>query len=127
MKATDLRIGNLIQGIHLRMITDVDLFMFGEMNDDDTLLDHYVPIPLTEEWLIKFGFEKRVTEYDYDYILTVKGIGGFVLVYCDDFSITIFNNENDLGITPNIELFKHVHSLQNLYFALTNEELTIKL
>tara|TARA_R110002126_G_scaffold283135_1_gene432202 strand:+ start:379 stop:738 length:360 start_codon:yes stop_codon:yes gene_type:complete len=75
----------------------------------------YKPIPLTEDWLLKFGF-----------------------VFTNIFQgFNQYRNENvlELSITPNgYEFFfnykwirvKHVHQLQNLYFTLTNEELTIK-
>ena len=102
MKASELRIGNSI-------MQDGD-FVFVtwwrlELMEKNKL--EYKPIPLTEEWLFKFGFEKAYeTCYQYkDFILNDK----FIMM--------------DIDIT--IQL-KYVHQLQNLYHALTDEELTIK-
>ena len=74
------------------------------------------PIPLTEEILLKFGFEKRdkinPPFRNYQYVFMKNGflIGSDFLFHY---------------ISGNTEL-KHVHQLQNLYFALTGEELTFK-
>ena len=102
MKASELRIGNSI-------MQDGD-FVFVtwwrlELMEKNKL--EYKPIPLTEEWLFKFGFEKAYeTCYQYkDFILNDK----FIMM--------------DIDIT--IQL-KYVHQLQNLYHSLTGEELTIK-
>ena len=102
MKASELRIGNSI-------MQDGD-FVFVtwwrlELMEKNKL--EYKPIPLTEEWLFKFGFEKAYeTCYQYkDFILNDK----FIMM--------------DIDIT--IQL-KYVHQLQNLYHSLTDEELTIK-
>jgi len=73
------------------------------------------PIPLTEEWLLKFGFEKNdnnqfiLMEGSVD-ILFNKDLNGWT---CD-------------GINFSINMTEHVHQLQNLYFALTGEELKLK-
>jgi hypothetical protein len=86
-------------------------------------------ILLTEELLLSFGFEKIVYNSDkigylgMDYRLKHKD---FLLVYCDDFSIGIMGHEDDIGIAPDIELFRYVHQLQNLYFILTGEQLKTK-
>ena len=62
------------------------------------------PIPLTEEWLIKFGWKSLL-------------------------ELAIHINENamfEMFITVEILRTMKVHQLQNLYFALTGEEPTIK-
>ena len=82
------------------------------------------PIPLTEEWLVKFGFVKDKKhdnccdlELENDFYLQGVGYGKRNIKYE---VILTDSNDNELM------LVKHVHELQNLYFALTNEELTIK-
>jgi len=76
-------------------------------------------IPLTEEWVLNFGFEKHHTlknEWLTMYISEEDGIGVFlniqdmIIYYCND---PIFR-------------IKHVHDLQNFMFALTGEELVLK-
>lgn len=73
------------------------------------------PIDLTEDWLLKFGFEKISSNVfrrnDYDVLLTKIETR---LVIC-----------NYMDIPPSAKL-KYVHQLQNLFFALTGEELKIK-
>ena len=79
---------------------------------------NYEPIQLTEEWLIKFGLNKTVDHpgrklYEHDDIIP--------LWFSDKRVITDF-----YASRVRIRECKYVHQLQNLYFALTGEELTIK-
>ena len=67
--------------------------------------EHVKPIPLTEEWLERFGCDLIVFDI-------TKGDVGF------DFWLV--PKWSDYSISVNLE---HVHQLQNLYFALTQEEL----
>jgi len=65
------------------------------------------PIPLTEEWLLKLGFENNELIAAHNKFIWFKnhiGISGM------------------LGVVKPVEC-KYVHQLQNLYFALTGEEL----
>lgn len=140
MRASELRIGNQIYVKCIAKECGYDEFEAQECNihnikgvfegNDDFL---YEPIPLTEEWLIKFGFEKVIydtdeTGYGTDYELDIKGVG--CISYSDDFSCALFgskeSSKNELGFLPNWDNCKHVHQLQNLYFALIGEELKIK-
>jgi hypothetical protein len=74
------------------------------------------PIQLTEEWLFKFGFEWKGLGGKF---LTIFTPCGKALVYIGD-NFFIFSN-----VTIETPI-KYVHQLQNLYFALTGEELTFK-
>lgn len=109
---------------------EYDWYALGECILNFDLIE---PIPLTEQWLVKFGFEKVIYEsdetgYGTDYELDIKGVG--CISYSDDFSCALFgskeSSKNELGFLPNWDNCKHVHSLQNLYFALIGEELKIK-
>lgn len=130
IKATELRIGNFILDVQDKKPCNVTIEIlqeiYGEMN-------FYEPIPLTEEWLLKFGFEKVVYNsdeegYGTDYHLECSN--GVFICYADDFSLGLYTSEydmiNGLVVIPNWEMTKHVHQLQNLYFALTGEELVLK-
>jgi hypothetical protein len=133
MKANELRIGNWIyidttgQPVQDRLINGAqkwdDWYAYYEFGYDESI---FKPIPLTEEWLTRFGFEKFESMHGNEYRLERDGIDGFILEYQDDYSILIAGNEHDMGITPSVKMFKHVHQLQNLYFALTGEELELK-
>lgn len=74
------------------------------------------PIPLTEQWLLDFGFEKPAHSFIGDV---------FHLSEWDEHpnNWCVAMNKNNAIIFKRL---KHVHQLQNLYFALTGEELTIK-
>ncbi len=88
------------------------------------------PIKLTEEWLLKFGFNKveyasDETGYGTEYTLTVNS--DVFISYADDFSCALFASESrehkDFGVIPEFELINTVHGLQNLIFILTGKEL----
>ena len=70
------------------------------------------PIPLTEELLLNCGFRKNDNQF--------KRLGFSVFLYKDA----------DFYESYELPMFIHLqflHQLQNLYYALTNEELTINL
>ena len=81
----------------------------------------YKPIPLTEEWLVKFGFIKKDNS---SYWHPNKCWHRYVFGY-NKFGLPYLNLEPEGGIIPHATC-NYVHQLQNLYFALTNKELTIK-
>lgn len=133
LKANDLRIGNLItlndkvrQRLWEDKITAIsDYFKIETIwNDGDVLvllddesveldLTEIEPIPLTEERLLKFGFKNNTYPKE--------------KYFLQDFEYNIFNKQVSIckmQIT-NIDI-KFVHSLQNLYHALTGEELILK-
>ena len=75
------------------------------------------PIPLTEEILLKLGFEKSSDNEQW-----FIGIYGFCIVF-DGVDWCFKPRINDDLI---VCYLKNIHQLQNLYFALTGEELTFK-
>ena len=113
MEAKDLRIGNWFEGdngdkIYYRITAKQILDFY-----DDPLDDYYKPIPLTEDWLLDFGF-----------IIQMFGIPP--RFYNGKLKIT--KDYRGFWVQPcyNFVLIKYVHQLQNLYFELTGEELTLK-
>ena len=122
MTANELRIGNIIKGIGVNIEWVVEGFEGDCIYSDDgwRYLSYFEPIPLTEDWLLRFGF-LRDTKYDFE--LKVNG----VLFYgmCDN-SQPINTGICILNLPESNINIKHVHQLQNLYFALTGEELTLK-
>jgi len=132
MKAQELRIGNYVNGIYsegefIGEVLTVDLE--GCLIDtnsigiyDLTSLKNIKPIPLTEKWLVKFGFEKvREDAFDIQYKYFLENKNTFRVI---GKSVSIRSGLSGITISTNIE---HVHQLQNLYFALTGEELKTKL
>ena len=120
MEAKELRIDNYV---YIKGIVDV----ITGIGDNDFCSEKYghgldnkqvEPIPLTEEWLLKFGF--KITAEDSDKTLYRMDKKNFIIVSHEwgcDFHYGVSGND---WIKPYF-----VHSLQNLYFALTGEELTL--
>ena len=126
MKANELRIGNFVYD-YFNEFAKVDFVMI--CNVEKMKLK---PIPLTEEWLLKFGFEKIIydsdeTGYGTEYHLRVND--ELFISYEDDFSCELYDSKirmpNGIGIIPSWEQTKYVHGLQNIVFAITGEELTL--
>jgi len=147
MKAQELRIGNFVEILTTTRDTMIPLptGKYGEINrvSLDKVQIKYVfetntekhvvfnrsyntikPIPLTEEWLVKFGFYKRYGSY-----IWIKILAGDDTDY--PITLQFTNNHTAMqicrsGIGTQCAPCSYVHQLQNLYFALTGEELTIK-
>ncbi len=110
MKATELRLGNYVKdGIDIIQLDKDSMIcaMVGRCEFD--------PIPLTEEWLVKFGHKLDdrlkwyyIAEYEIDYMIRREG-SNFIF-FIDGV------NENIFSIR-----IEYVHQLQNLYFALKEE------
>ncbi len=105
MRENELRVGVYIY--YCEEVFEVDAECI-KMHMGDDLDDAYRPIPLTEEWLLKFGFEITDNFQTKDRFQTHKQDG---IIWFEYGYIVVELN--------------YVHQLQNLYFALTNEELTI--
>lgn len=108
MKANELRINNLV---FERMFPSNELrilkIIFGLQIDNPS---HFEPIQLTNELLFKSGFVKKNSTW------LVKGN------FAVNISFDVEWGGNWLGVR-----LKYVHQLQNLYFALTGNELTVNL
>ena len=73
------------------------------------------PIPLTEEILLKFGFEKTANPRELKY-------GGYSILLLNEIRFVICNYMEN---PPSVKV-STVHQLQNLFFALTGQELPLK-
>lgn len=120
IKASDLRIGNCIWDDTKQMVKFVNHRVISDLASSAEPLP-YSPIPLTPEWLERCGFKYEAPYYC---------IGWFVLAVN-----TIRNgsgNHDGFIFKMHIEgklktiVVRSLHQLQNFYFALTGEELTIK-
>jgi hypothetical protein len=94
----ELRIGNWVFSKTDK--TKIQMKSFFGLCNIESNPDLFEPIPLTEEWLMKFGFDEKEP----------------VLI-----SSWKFSPFCETIITK----CEHVHQLQNLYFALTGEELVV--
>jgi len=117
MKAEHLRIGNWVE------IKDQEVKTYAQIEGIGNLqhvagqlwsIEELEPIPLTEEWLTRFGFEFNgyCSFWKSDIELT-KDVGD---IHYSVFNVYGYSLHRD-GI------IQYVHQLQNLYHALTGEEL----
>lgn len=129
MDARELRIGNLLKDKAGKVfgVENVSEYGLNGYSWSDTYygtqsggheftynLEDVSPIPLTEEWLTKFGFNKDGDTKD--------------LLF--DYAICLERRINDLFLVQvdwphKKKEIKYVHQLQNLFFALTGQELKL--
>jgi hypothetical protein len=127
MKASELKPKNILYwGKEIITITGVEeqdiyspalVTISKDFTNVNVSLDEVKPIPLNEEWLLKMGFEYiEVGEevYEQKWLLNMREIlwgpaseGNYYHSFLNGGEV------------------KYLHQLQNLYFALTGEELTI--
>lgn len=128
----------------------------------------FKPIPLTEERLLKMGFEKKqciTLDWKHEYVIKIDGYAWELGFLIGDYPITnpnigclsilqsedeefnsvpadlvhkeVWTKEDEVKASSHVEVSKawrqpiaygisYLHQLQNLIFALTGQELTIK-
>ena len=128
----ELRIGNLVDlGNRIAKIIEIGHLscVVADLEETQDTIEDYQrtkPIPLTEEWLYKFGF-KDIDKSDNDYITYTDSNHNYYLqldVRRKDGKYSILDNSfDDLRDFSMVDVM-YVHQLQNLYFALTGEELS---
>jgi hypothetical protein len=107
MDIKELRVGNLLYNGFNELI---EVKNISHYNTSGFLLETLKPIELTYQWLDKLGFE-------------FKDAGDFGHYYSlEDFDL----NQDYQPINFDCDEIKYVHQLQNVYFALTGQELEIK-
>jgi hypothetical protein len=149
MKANELRIGNLVEYMGKELITTSEIIRECELNNATAQ-----PVQLTTYRLIKLGFRPQApyswrgngADYQpetsrttcYDYVLN----DNFFVRYCEWRYRK--NEEEEWNIETSFQMFvhswyqkcfegevtvikpiEHVHQFQNIYFAISGEELTI--
>ncbi len=146
MNATELRIGNYVycdlKDIYWRISIVKEDFVNVYLKKETPEYKHSPsisekrlnPIPLTKEWLLKFGFELENENFFYikfdnkaknngsernffiDKILIDMEIdqGDYVVWFCNSVSDEMLCNR-----------IKYLHQLQNLYYSLTGTELLL--
>lgn len=140
----DIRIGNLVE-FKGQYVPIVKIDSMNELIDDGKLiykgsvavpeyspdgriwnynspwLEQVNPIPITDEWLQKFSFGKLSNG---EFVLDNFRVVDYYIIDSQlHFSFRI--KHPDYTIYHLVEI-KHVHQLQNIYYALTQEELTLK-
>jgi hypothetical protein len=126
MKANELRIGNLYHfadndGVRYRKVSEIKHNEFGfECDYDGVNFGICRPVPLTEGWLLNFGFE--YSKFYNNYFVKAGDYFNSISYDVEDCEWN-YNNDKSDAACYYVTSIKYVHQLQNLYFALTGEEL----
>lgn len=134
MTANELRIGNFAKTtlsrhrgvpINILAIQDgkVSNYIMADGSPIWILIENIKPIPLTPEIVGKCGFVE--SEEDWLSLVLYNGITIYYNLAYRQISIVSSTDEWQQGSI--LEQIKALHQLQNLYFALTGEELTVNL
>jgi len=126
LQASDLRIGNYLIGANGE-VHQIDRYGLADLCLEDGLIDNQKPIPLTEEWLVKMGFEKLgYNEYSIELPINIYYVtmseNNLWTAYIQGYGQATHNY--GVSLLPISDTFIYVHQLQNLYHALTGQELT---
>ena len=133
MKPESLRIGNYYNSAKFNQIVKCEMADFSEIYqraegatpDESDIAAIFEPIPLTEEWLIKFGLPKR------EVITNPENYNEYSIredfdIYChmDRSGNCLLWGECDEGEDFFIIKYDTVHEFQNIFRDLTAKEVT---
>jgi len=130
IKSSELRIGNLLTGVLTGELVIVDWLVMKHVQDNGNIQAPpydmsavYEPITLTEEWINRFGLANGKEIYRG---LTIwqnrirDGSGNY-----DGYTFSTTRADVECRFVLRLSV-KTVHHLQNLYYVLTGQELTLK-
>ena len=129
MELKELRPGNIVQGIntgycYIEELSPSRVSGTSRGDNGSTIstfdsITQVLPLYISEDWLLEFGFEKTDIEYEYELDL---GSGRKIMAnrllfagYACNYIVYGYQAANQISM---------VHQLQNLYFAVTGEEIT---
>ena len=118
---SELRIGNYVL-IGSLVWTPIDGILSSQVFACNGVGINYIdidPIPITPEWLERLGFEWDIYYQGYcdgNYLVNIRENGTISFAYGK-------RRHDEMQFLPYI---KYVHQLQNLYHAITGNELKIK-
>ena len=128
MKANDLRIGNWLICYDERVsVTQIRkdtvhyeyLSKMGNIISTGEDIENFKPIPLTEEILLRWGFEKDNETYSWSKLFNFDN-------YDYLFELECWPNDDNFYFQSKYRKVEYVHDMQNLFKALTDQELKIK-
>jgi len=139
LKASELRIGNLVDYLCEDKLDDrqewyeptvidwQDIKYLSEKEvrnkglvPDGPVREHYKPIPITEDWLLKLGFVRSNNPDLLFFSIPMLHIEIHAEKYRGRYVIQLANH-----IKPIVTEIEFVHQLQNLIYALSGTELTL--
>ena len=120
----DYRIGNYLQDQNgkIYQVCNIDRFDIVAISLDSNAEDFITslerkPIDITDDWLTKLGIPKKNARH-----FDIGGIEIYIRWYGSGDGEACFFTPSPMYAAP----CQYVHELQNLYYALTKKELTIK-
>ena len=131
MEAKELRIGNLVninrahgRGEKQIKVKEINLNYLSQLEMKCTYIE---PIPITEEWLLNFGFNKNPDNwfqinYFTDCQISAEKMGLFINLISNRCCVLDTDCE-DASCVMTAKRIYYVHELQNLYYTLTKTEL----
>lgn len=130
IKQQELRIGNYYQ---CASRGNIEIVTWQTLRDLEEGKLNWLPIQLTEEMHNKFGVYKNGFN-NFEYELPIKNNFSIKIMFSGDYVFLRQSNshnihEDDVVSVWNKDLTKrdmYINEFQNLYFALTGEELTFK-
>lgn len=125
LKCADLRIGNYvnIEGdvVKVKEIYEKSIHYANGEYESYATEDFIHPIELTEEILVKIGFEKFVKSFRME-------LSGCRLDYFIDKTLYIYKKHTNCCLIKDLEIkCEYIHQLQNSFFLLTGKELEVEL
>ena len=134
IQTNELRIGNLVykcypDGNEIAEVKNISASFINSLG-----ISAIEPIPLTEEILLRLGFEKDMEEFRLpkihgdSYGLPFSTYEFLVRLYDGYFDVVLGEDASDNEVHAIIIPSKNnqVHKLQNLYYSIFGKELTIK-
>jgi hypothetical protein len=113
----ELRLGNLVYGKGRKMVRNSYMVRAVKNWAHQTVMG-YAAITITDEWLKVFGFK----EIDIWWELHHKN-GSIIMVDKPDLIVCVDSYGSYSQDVAQLEHIKYIHQLQNLYYAITGEEL----
>jgi hypothetical protein len=128
MKANELRIGNYVnEAVRTkisRKISTYEITKIRALNihhlEMFPISKNFEPIQLTEEWVKTLGFKLVFAGQGDGFIYECGQLCNAMNIYSRNRNVFLYSTFNSCEIN-----IKYVHQLQNLYFALTGEELSL--
>ena len=121
MKITELRIGNLVSVANVispvLSVHEANVVSLGKGLLENYDISEVLPISLTPEILIKAGFKTQ----------DMADMGSYIYLIVNHPYLYLSFNDASIWIGEHNTKVTTLHQLQNLYFALTGEDLTINL
>lgn len=122
METNELRLGNYVKnidGVKLR-VTGIEQHVINSENEKIKYIatcNFYKPLPITENILINFSFQKS-----FDWYMQFENIE----IFYENNNIEIFSSIYTESPVPIYVSCRYVHQLQNILYFFTGKELEIE-